>query len=191
MPHHARNAARSVADCSRRLLPSLEERIAVAALAAALLFVGAHGVLAAEAPAAALKIEQPWSRATPPGAKVAGGYLVIENAAAAPDRLQAATAEIAGRTEIHEMSVTDGIMRMRKLSDGLAVPGSGEVRLEPGSYHLMFMDLKRGIAKGERFKGTLVFEKAGPVEVEFVVQGIGDTKPPPMDAHGDHAGHGG
>lgn len=138
--------------------------------------------LSAAAPVAAhefksgtIEVEHPWSRATPPGAKVAAGYLSIENAGDAPDRLVSATAEIAAKTEIHEMTVTDGVMTMRPLPDGVALPSKGEARLAPGGLHLMFMGLKRQLSQGESFAGTLIFEKAGEVKVQFAVQSIGAT----------------
>jgi copper(I)-binding protein len=122
-----------------------------------------------------LTIENPWSRATPHSATVAAGYFVIANKGADADRLVSASAEIAGRVEIHEMRVDQGVMKMRPLAQGLDVkPGAG-AKLEPGGYHLMFLDLKRALKAGERFKGTLVFEKAGAVEVEFAVQPMGAT----------------
>ncbi len=83
-----------------------------------------------------LEIGHPWSRATLPGAKVAAGYLTIKNNGSTPDRLIAVSAEIAGTGEIHEMSVKDGVMTMRPLTDGLEIPAGGEVKLEPGAYHL-------------------------------------------------------
>jgi copper(I)-binding protein len=193
MPFHARKAARAAATRLRTIVPSLEEKLGAAALATALLLLAAHTVLAHEAAVGPLKIEHPWSRETPPGARVAGGYLGIENTGTAEDRLIAATAEIAGRTEIHEMATRDGIMTMRPLPTGLAVPAGGDVALKPGSVHLMFMDLKRGLAKGERFKGTLTFEKAGRVDVEFLVQDIGDSAAPGGGMHhgasGSTTGH--
>ena len=91
------------------------------------------------------------------------------------DRLVAATAEIAGRAEIHEMAVKDGVMTMRPVTGGVPVPAGGKVALKPGSYHLMFLDLKRPLKPGEQFAGTLTFEKAGPVAVTFAVQPIGAT----------------
>ena len=120
-----------------------------------------------------LKIDHPWSRATPHGAQVAGGYLVIENKGTSADRLVSATSEIAGRVEIHEMAVQDGIMKMRPLARGLEIKPGATAKLEPGGFHVMFMNLKRPLKQGEKFKGTLVFEKAGPIEVEFDVEAMG------------------
>src|SRR6478672_4998671 len=83
-----------------------------------------------------ITVEHPWSRATPGGAKVATGYLTIENAGSEPDRLVSATAEIAGHTGIHQMSMVDGVMKMRELTEGLPVPADVSVALEPNSYHV-------------------------------------------------------
>jgi len=57
-----------------------------------------------------LSISQPWTRATPPKAQTAGGFLTIENAGTAPDRLVGASSPIAGRVEIHEMRMDNGVM---------------------------------------------------------------------------------
>ncbi|MEQ9332554.1 copper chaperone PCu(A)C [Thalassobaculum sp.] len=125
-----------------------------------------------------LHIDHPWARATPHGAKVAGGFVAVANKGAADDRLVSATAEIAEHAEIHEMSMKDGVMTMRPLADGVVVPAGSELALKPGGYHLMFIGLKRMLKPGESFAGTLTFEKAGTVEVSFTVAPIG-------------AGHGG
>jgi periplasmic copper chaperone A len=121
----------------------------------------------------ALTIEAPWSRATPGGAKVAGGYLKITNAGAEPDRLVGGTAEISGKFEIHEMSMQGDVARMRALEQGLVIKPGETVELKPGGNHLMFMDLKRPLKEGETAKGTLVFEKAGTVAVDYAVRPLG------------------
>lgn len=131
-----------------------------------------------------LKIGHPWSRATPNGAKVGGGYLSIENTGSAPDRLVSVSVPFAARAEIHEMAVKDGVMTMRPLDQGIAIAPGQTVEFKPGGYHIMFMDLKQPLKMGELMKGTLTFEKAGSVEVEFKVDSIaakGDD--------GAHKGH--
>ncbi len=142
-----------------------------------------HAALAHEFKAGSITIEHPWSRATPGAAQIGAGYLTIDNAAAAPDQLISATAEIAGRTEIHQMSMADGVMKMRQATEGVPVPAGGSVALEPNAYHLMFMDLKEPLKEGEEFAGTLTFEKAGTVDVTFEVEGMGATAPKPDDHH--------
>ena len=120
-----------------------------------------------------LQIDKPWSRATPKGAKVAGGYLKITNAGQTADRLIGGATEVSGRFEIHEMRMDTDVMVMREVKGGLEIKPGATVELKPGGLHLMFMDLKRQLAKGERVKGSLQFEKAGKVDVEFAVEAIG------------------
>ena len=150
---------------------------AVAVLAAASIVSPNLVALAKDFTAGAITIERPWSRATPSGAKVAAGYLTINNTGDGPDRLLSLIADIAGHTSIHQMSMSDGMMQMRELTDGLAIPAQGSVTLEPQSYHLMFEDLKRPLKQGETFSGTLTFDKAGPVSVTFDVKGLGASSP--------------
>jgi hypothetical protein len=91
---------------------------------AALLVVAAAPACAQEARAGDLVITQAWSRATPGGAKVAGGYLTIENKGATPDRLVGGSGDFAGKVEIHEMAMNNGVMTMRPLNKGLTIePG--------------------------------------------------------------------
>ncbi|NNM73626.1 DUF1775 domain-containing protein [Enterovirga aerilata] len=133
--------------------------------------------------AGALVIESPWTRATPGGAKVAGGYLRVTNTGTEPDRLVGASAEIAGRGEVHEMSTENGVMKMRELAGGIEIRPGQTVELKPGGLHLMFMDLKAALKEGDTIRGTLVFEKAGTVAVTFRVGGLGARAAP---EHHDH-----
>src|SRR4051812_19139668 len=97
---------------------------------------------AAEIRAGDLVISQAWSRATPGGAKIGGGYLTIENKGSAPDRLIGGSVEIAGKVELHEMATSNGVMKMRPLDKGLAIEPGKTVKLAPGGHHLMLFDLK-------------------------------------------------
>jgi copper(I)-binding protein len=123
--------------------------------------------------AGAIRIEAPWIRATPAGAQVAGGYMKIENTGKEADRLTGGSTGIAGKFEIHEMKMSGNVMKMRELDKGLEVSPGTSVELKPGSYHVMLTDLKRQPKAGDKVKGTLVFEKAGKVEVEYTVRGMG------------------
>jgi copper(I)-binding protein len=162
--------------CSR-LLRSFEERLGIAVFALALLFVSAQCAFAHEFKVGDIEIGHPWSRATPAGAKVAGGYFTITNTGSSPDRLLSISSDIAAKAELHEMGVKEGVMTMRPVSGGLEIPAGGKVTLGPGSYHLMFMDLKQPPREGEMFAATLTFEKAGTVTVKFAVQAIGSPAP--------------
>ncbi|KTT92292.1 hypothetical protein NS44R_14720, partial [Mammaliicoccus sciuri] len=121
--------------------------------------------LALIAPAAAedvkagdLVITQAWTRATPNGAKIGGGYLTIENKGTTPDRLVSGTADVAGKVEVHEMSMDNGVMKMRALDKGLAIEPGKTVKLAPGGYHLMMFDLKNPLKQGDKVPVTLEFE---------------------------------
>ncbi|MDX8454814.1 copper chaperone PCu(A)C [Mesorhizobium sp. VK9D] len=131
-----------------------------------------------------LEIEHPWSRATPPGAKVAGGYFTVINKGSTADRLLSISSDVSDKAELHEMGVKDGVMTMRPVSGGLEIPAGGKVALKPGAYHLMFTGLKRQPKQGEKFPAILTFEKAGSVTVEFAVEGMGETGEMDMD-HAD------
>lgn len=120
-----------------------------------------------------LVVVHPWARATPPGANVAGGYLTIENGGDVVDRLLSATVEVAPHVDLHEMKVVEGIMTMRPVKGGIVVPAGGSVAFAPGGTHLMFMDIQHPLKEGEELAGTLVFEKAGTVDVRYVVGPIG------------------
>lgn len=120
-----------------------------------------------------LQISQPWTRATAKGAAVAGGYLKITNTGTKPDRLLGGSTDVAKRFEVHEMSMDNGVMKMRELKSGLDIPPGATVELKPGSYHIMMQGLAHPLAKGERVKASLTFEQAGKGEVEFAVEAIG------------------
>jgi copper(I)-binding protein len=127
-----------------------------------------------------LKISAPWARATPKGATIGGGYMKIANTGAATDRLLGGSADIAGRFEIHEMSMDNGVMKMRPMAKGLEVQPGQTVEFKPSGYHVMFVGLKKQLMQGEHFKATLQFEKAGKVDVDFTVEGIGAKSAPAM-----------
>jgi len=135
-------------------------------------------LLFASSPALAqMQIEKPWARATAPGAKVAGGYMVIRNAGAAGDKLVAASSPAASRVELHVHINDNGVMRMREVP-GYDVPAKGTFELKPGGAHLMFMDIKRPFKEGEKVPVKLKFEKAGEVGAEFQVGGLGGGTAP-------------
>jgi len=160
----------------------LSRILALAAVSAAIFAAPAR---ADDIKAGDLVITQPWSRATPGGAKVAGGYLTIENKGTAPDRLIGVSADIAGKVEVHEMAMDNGVMKMRPLDKGLAIEPGKTVKLAPGGYHLMMQELKGPLKQGDKVPVTLEFEKAGKVAVSLDVQGVGAQAP----GDAGHSGH--
>ncbi len=127
-----------------------------------------------------LVVTSPWTRATPGGARIAGGYLVVTNNGSSTDRFVGATSDTAGRIELHEMSMNDGVMKMRPLPDGLEIKPGETVELKSGGHHLMFMDLNQPLRPGDTFKAKLQFEKAGSLDVTFNVNALGATSAAPQ-----------
>ena len=163
---------------------SLSIRLAVLAAAVAAVLHG-RDAAAADFSIGSIQIGNPWTRATPKGADIAGAYMTLSNKGTAPDRLIGGSSPVAGRFELHLMTVEDGVMKMRPVDGGLEVKPGATVELKPGSFHIMLMGLKQPLEKGQKVKGTLVFEKAGTVEIEYAVEALGASSPAP----GGH-GHG-
>jgi copper(I)-binding protein len=134
-----------------------------------------------------VEIGNPWARATPRGASVAGAYMSITNKGSTPDRLISGSTAVASRFEVHTMVIEDGIAKMRPVEGGLEIKPHQTVELKPGSYHVMLTGLTQPLQQGERVPGTLVFERAGKVNVEFTVVPIGQNAPAAGGAH--HSGH--
>lgn len=125
---------------------------------------------------AQVSIDQPWMRATPPGAKVAGGFMTVTNKGAQPDQLVGAASPVAARVELHVHMHEGGVMKMKQVQ-GFDIPANGQFVLKPGGAHLMFVDIKRPIKEGEKIPVTLKFEKAGEVKAEYAVGGFGAMGP--------------
>lgn len=122
-----------------------------------------------------LEIGHPWTRATPPTAPSGGGYLTITNKGTTEDRLISVKSPAAGTVQVHEMKMEGNVMRMREIEGGLAIPPGATVALAPGGFHLMMMGLKAPLKQGEKVPVTLVFEKAGSIDVELAVMAMGAT----------------
>jgi copper(I)-binding protein len=128
---------------------------------------------AADYKAGSLDISDPWSRATPKGSSVAAGYMKIKNSGSGPDRLISGSSDVASKFEVHEMKMENGVAKMQPVKDGLEIKPGETVELKPGSFHVMFVGLKKPLSAGEHFKATLVFEKAGTVSVDYDVLAMG------------------
>lgn len=116
-----------------------------------------------------IEIKHPWSKATVVGAPVGGGYLSIANTGTEPDRLMMVTSDVSKMTQIHEMKVEDGVMKMGEIRGGLEIAPGAIVDLKPGGLHVMFIGIKAPFKQGESVKAVLTFDKAGTIEVEFKI----------------------
>jgi copper(I)-binding protein len=153
-----------------------------AAFAAMMALTLGPGPAAAESAAEGdsdIVVERAWARATPPGAATGSAYLTVTNAGNVADRLLGATTPAAERIEVHEMSVTDGVMRMRPLAEGLAIEPGASAALAPGGAHLMLIGVTEPLVAGETIDLTLTFERAGDIPVTLPIVQIG--APPPTE----------
>lgn len=144
-------------------------RFTIALLVAAF---AAGGALAQEFLAKGMAISHPFTRATPPGAKVAGAFMTIENRGKVPDRLVGASSPVAGLVEIHEMAMDGAVMTMRVVR-GIDLKPGVTVELAPGAYHVMLENLKQPLKQGETIALTLKFERAGTIDIKVPVDAMG------------------
>lgn len=112
-----------------------------------------------------------WARATPLGAKTGAAYMTLVNPGPADDRLVGAATPVAGEAQIHSMRLENGVIMMRPVP-GIDVKAGAKAVLAPGGYHVMLMDLKQKLVQGKSFPLTLIFAKAGKVEVSARIAGI-------------------
>jgi len=132
-----------------------------------------------------LKIDHPWSRATPGPIRTGAVYMTVTTDGTTPDRLIGAETPRAARAELHAHLMDGDVMRMRQVTAVEIHPGEPAV-FKPGGLHLMLVGLTAPLREKERFPLTLIFEKAGRIDVEVVVQSPGARS----DGHQNHEGHG-
>jgi copper(I)-binding protein len=125
-----------------------------------------------------LTISKAWSRATPANAKAGAGYLMIKNAGETDNVLLSAESDIADKTEIHTMSVNDGVMTMREVESGVVIPAGESVEFKPGGFHIMLIGLKSPLEEGKMVPVTLNFANGEQVEVMLNVAGMGAKMAP-------------
>lgn len=122
-----------------------------------------------------LQINDPYTRTTPPMVAVAGGFMTVTNNGTEVDTFLGGSAGFVEAVEIHEMAMIDGIMKMRRLENGLQIAPNETVELEPGGYHLMLIKPSEPMKEGDKHKITLSFKQAGDIEVELEVKDISAT----------------
>lgn len=145
--------------------------------------------LAIASPAAAhqykagdLAIGHPWSRPAAAGMNAAG-YLTVTNSGSKPDVLLKVETAAAEKVEIHQGSMAGGVMSMKALPNGMPIPAGGTATFAPKGNHLMIIRLKVAQKDGDKVPATLVFQRAGRVDVEFAVQATPPAPMPDMHMH--------
>jgi copper(I)-binding protein len=162
-------------------------KLRIAAFAAALLIAGMAGLASAhEVKVGTLTITDLWTRATPPGAPAAGGFLTITNTGTEPDRLIAVSSPETAAGELHEMSMENDVMKMNAVAGGIEIPAGATVKLAPGGLHLMLIGPKGPLTEGGKFPVTITFEKAGKIDTFLHIMPIGSKGPDGAGGGHDH-----
>ena len=130
-------------------------------------FLAATTVYAADAKIGSISIDDVWARTGQPG-QVSAAYMDVKNKGAA-DKIVSANCDCAKATELHDVKMVDGAMKMVPVS-GMDVPANGELKLKPGAYHIMLIGLNRPLVAGETLPIKIKFEKAGEVTVQAKVK---------------------
>ena len=117
-----------------------------------------------------LVIEHPWGRPSPGDTKKGAVYLTIKNKGKTDDTLVSAKTTVSQTAELHNTTQEEGVMKMRKVDGGVKIAAGETVKFAPGGYHIMLLDVTEKVAPGAKFPLTLVFEKAGEVEVSVQVE---------------------
>ncbi|AAV94280.1 copper chaperone PCu(A)C [Ruegeria pomeroyi] len=125
-------------------------------------------------------IDDAYARSSGANAKAGAAFMMIQNTGAEDDRLIDARSEVAARVELHTHKINEqGVAKMMHVPEGFVIPAGGMHPLARGGDHVMFMGIKVPFAQGATVPVTLVFEKAGEIEVEI-----------PVDLERQDGGHG-
>ncbi len=130
--------------------------------------------------AQSVEVKDAWVRATVTGQKATGAFMKITAKDGA--KLVAASSPAAGVTEVHEMKMDGGVMKMRAVEGGLDVPAGKTVELKPGGYHVMLMDLKGPVSVDSAVPMTLTFTDAKGVQSKLELKIVARTKVPAASA---------
>jgi copper(I)-binding protein len=180
----------------------MSTKFSAVALATTLL---AMPLLAAPALADGIEVHDAYAITARPGAPTGAAFMVIHNHGGAPDHLLSVSSPVAERVELHtHVMDANGVAQMMEVEDGWALPTDGEIVLQRGAEHVMFMGITAPFEDGSEIPLTLMFENAGPVEITVTVDldrmtgdamDHGNMDHGTMDHesmdHGAHAGHGG
>lgn len=130
----------------------------------------------------AITVTDAWARATPPGTTTSAVYLTVTNGTGTDDALVWVSTPAAGMAEIHQVSAVSaapaestgmgGAMMGMHPIEKLPLPAGGSVRLEPGSFHIMLIDVKEPLKEGATIEVTLNFEKTAPITLTVPVKRV-------------------
>lgn len=152
----------------------MRTRLGAGLLALALIVLAGGSARGHDVTAGDLRIGHPWARASVDLERPAAAYVTIRNGGFGADRLLRVETPVAARAELHRTAIEGGVASMAPAGALEIAPGA-VLMMEPGGLHIMLVGLTRALAQGDRFPVTLVFERAGAVEVEVVTEAAGAT----------------
>ena len=129
----------------------------------------AAALIATPAFAADLTVQNGWSRPAQAGMNGVG-FMTIVNSGKKPVKLVSVETSLAGKAELHQSSMTNGVMTMRRLDQGVIIAPGGKLELASGGYHLMLLGLKQPLKVGQKAPVTLIFEKRRRITVDLTVR---------------------
>jgi periplasmic copper chaperone A len=156
---------------------SLIARGAIALVTLSFASFSAGYAVAADYHLGSLQISQPWARATPKGAASGAAYMTVMNTGAKPERLSCLSSDAADKCQIHQMSMDNGVMKMREMEGGVDIKPGETVTFAPGSYHVMLVGLKAPLVQGKSVAATLKIDSGATTQVEFPIAAIGAPAP--------------
>lgn len=115
-------------------------------------------------------------RATVGSMPSSAAYIEISNHGTNPDRLVGVESDLARKTELHSMTMTDGVMIMRAVDGGIDIPAGARIQLAPGGYHVMLIGLKAPLNIDQKYDITLVFQSAGKITISGLAKRPSDLK---------------
>ncbi len=153
-------------------------------------FVLATALLAQPVLAKGVEASNAYARAVVKGVKQSGAFVTLKNTDATDNVLVSASVspKFAARTELHTHINDNGVMRMREVKDGVPLPAGQTVELKPGSYHIMFFDLKQEMKAGKKIPITLKFKNGKSQRITAVVKEL-QAAPQHQHHHGDNHQH--
>lgn len=132
---------------------------------------------AADYTVGSLHITQPWARATPKGADNGAAYMTVTNTGNNAERLSCVSSDASAKCQIHEMTMANGVMKMRPVEGGLQIKPGETVTFKPGGYHVMLVDLKAPLQQGKTVEATLKVDAGATAQVVFPIAAIGAPAP--------------
>ena len=101
--------------------------------------------------------------------KTAAGYMTVTNSSNVQERIISVEANFA-TAMIHKSSVDiNGVARMEHIKE-VTIPANSNVKFEHGGLHIMFVNLEKKLEPFEDQEVTLIFEKAGKLDITFMVE---------------------